>query len=95
MDASPLPSPGPKKAQHCYVTPASLEVPNAKRGEQIRVGCLNPAFSGARKRAELLCNPCILGGPRREARGENHMRKIGRSCYVTFAFLGVPNAKHG
>ena len=26
-------------------------------------GCLTPAFSGAHKRAEMLRNPCFLGGP--------------------------------
>ena len=32
---------------------------------------LNPAFSGAHKRAEVLRNPCILGGPQRKGRVEN------------------------
>ena len=31
-----------------------------------------PAFSGAQKRAEVLCNPCILGGSQR--RGQNQKR---------------------
>ena len=54
--------------------PCILGVPNAKRGEQnqkwsqtkgnkIRSGCHTLAFSGAQKRAEMLCHPYILGGP--------------------------------
>ena len=34
----------------------------SKYGDRMRSGCLNPAFSGAHKRAEVLCTPCILGG---------------------------------
>ena len=75
--ASPLPSQGPKTGRKCYVSPAFLGVPNAKRGEQnqewsptkgekIGSGCLTPAFSGAQKRTEMLCHPCILGGPERQ-----------------------------
>ena len=55
---SPLPSRGPKGGRKCYVTLAFLGVPNANRGEQnhkwsptkgneIRSGCLTPAFWGA------------------------------------------------
>ena len=40
---------------NCYVTPAFSGVPN--KGEKIRSGCLTHAFSGAQKRAELLCTP--------------------------------------
>ena len=36
-------------------------VPNCR--DKIRSGYLTPAFSGAQMRAELLCNPCINGGP--------------------------------
>ena len=61
--ASPLPS---------RVTIAFPRIPGAKHGDEnqkwsptkgnkIRSGCPNPAFSGARKRAETLCYPCILG----------------------------------
>ena len=52
-----------------------------------------------------LCKPCILGGPQRQARGENQnwvphpclLRgpKRGWNCYVTPVFLGDPNAKRG
>ena len=37
---------------------------------QITSGYLTPAFSGAQKRAELLRNSCILGGPQCQARGQ-------------------------
>ena len=59
--ASPLPSHGPKRGWKCYVTPAFLGVPN--KGDKMRSGGLTPAFSGAHNRAEVLCNPCILGCP--------------------------------
>ena len=66
-----LPSRGPKRGRNCYVTPAFSAVPNAKRGEKIKIGCLSVVFSGAQKRVEVLRNPCILGGPQRQAQGEN------------------------
>ena len=71
MATTPLPSLGPKRGRNCYVTPAFSGIPNAKRGKKIRSGYLTPAFLGAQKRAELLRNPCILGDPQRQARGEN------------------------
>ena len=37
--------------------------------DKIRSGYITPAFFGAHKWAELLHNPCILGGP--EKRGQN------------------------
>ena len=94
-----LPSRGPKRGRNCYVTLAFSEVPNTKRGEKLRTGCLTPAVSGAQKRAEVLRNPCILGDPQRQARGENQKGlpsrgpKRGWNCYVTHAFSGIPNAK--
>ena len=54
-------------------------VPN--KGDKIREGYLTPAFSGAQKRAEMLCNLCILGVP-------NKGDKI-RKGYLTPAFSGV------
>ena len=39
------------------------------KGNKITSGCLNPAFSGAEKRVEMLHLPSILGGPQRQARG--------------------------
>ena len=66
-----MPSQGPKKGRHCYATCVFSGAPNPKRGEKIRSGYLKPAFSAAQRRAELLRNPCILGGPQSQARGEN------------------------
>ena len=101
----PLHSQGPKRGRNCYVTPAFSGIPNAKRGQRIRSGDLTLAFSGAQKKAELLRNPCILGDPQRQARGQksevatsplpSRGPKRGRNCYVTPAFLGIPNAKRG
>ena len=71
MATSPLPSRGPKRGRNGYVTPAFSGIPNAKLGEKMRSGYLTRAFAGAQKRAELLHNPCILGDPQRQARGEN------------------------
>ena len=71
MATTPLPSLGPKRGGNCYVTPTFTGIPNAKRGKKIRSGYLTRAFLGAQKRAELLRNPCILGDPQRQARGEN------------------------
>ena len=55
-------------------------LPNAKRrmknqkwsrtqGRKNRSGCRTPAFSGAQKRVEMLCHPCMIGDPQRQARG--------------------------
>ena len=65
--------------------------------------CRRNAFSGAQKRAEMLCHPCILGGPQRQARGtESELAtsllpsrgpKRGRKCYATPAFPGVPKQR--
>ena len=100
-----MPSPRSKTGQNCYVTPAFSGVPDAKRADKIRIGHLTRAFSGAQKRAELLRNPCILGSPLRQGRGENQnwpphtclLRgpKRGRDRYVIPAFSGVTNAKYG
>ena len=62
MDASHLPSRGSRRGRKRYVTPTFVGVPNAKRGEKIRSGCLTRGFSRVQKRAEVLRNPCILGG---------------------------------
>ena len=60
---------GAHKWRRSCITLAFSGVP--KQGKKIRIGCLSPPFSGARKWAEVLRNPCILGGPQRQARGEN------------------------
>ena len=71
MDTSPLLSWGPKKGRDCYVTSAFSKVPNAKHEEKNRSGYLTPTFLGAQKGAALRRNPCILGGPPRQARRGN------------------------
>ena len=70
---------------------------------KIRSGRLTPAFSRAQKRAEMLRHPYILGGPQqRGTKSEvklevatsplpSHGPKKGRKCYITPAFLVVPN----
>ena len=62
---SPVPSQAPKRGQNCYVSRAFSGIPN--KGDKIRSGCLTLASSGAQKRAELLCIPCILEGPQKGA----------------------------
>ena len=70
MATPTLPSLGPKRRRNCYVTSAFSGIPNAKLEDKIRSGYLTFAFSGAQKRAELLRNPCILGDPQCQARGQ-------------------------
>ena len=60
---SPVPSPGSKTGQNCYVTPAFSRVPDAKHADKNRIGHLTCALSGAQKRAELLQNPAFSGVP--------------------------------
>ena len=101
--ASPPPSTGPTNARNCCVTHAISNVP--KQGNKIKSGYLTTAFSGAPKRAVLLRNHCILGGPQRQARGTKSEVPAsplpsrgptnGRKCYITLAFSGVPNTKGG
>ena len=82
--------------------PCILGDPQTK-GDNIRSGYLTSAFSGARKRAEVLRHPCILGDPRTKAdkirSGYLTSAFLGartwRKCYVTPTFSGVPNAKRG
>ena len=73
--APPLPSRRPTNGQKCHITPGFLAVPNTSLGDKIRSGCLNPTFSGAQKRAEILCHPCILGDPKRQ-RGEQSQKSL-------------------
>ena len=75
------------------------------KGNKIRSGCLTPAFLRAQKRAEMLRQPYIVGDPQCQAWGAKSEvatsplpswgPKRGRKCYVTPAFLGIPNAKRG
>ena len=57
-----------EKFRSGYLTPSFSGVPNAKRREKLSSGYVTPAFSGAHKRAEVIRDPCILGGPQRQAR---------------------------
>ena len=59
LATSPLPSRWPTSGRICCVTPAFSGVPS--KGDKIKSGYLT--FSGGHKWAELLHNPCILGGP--------------------------------
>ena len=100
--------------QKCYITPAFSGIPNARRrqqnqkwsptkGNKIRSGCLTPAFSGAQKRAKMLCHPCIIRDPQQRGTKSEVVAtpppswgpKRGRICYVTPTFSGIPNTKHG
>ena len=51
------------------VTPVFSGVP--KKWDKIRIGYIIPAFAGARKWAELLCNPCVLGGTQKMGQNRN------------------------
>ena len=63
VTTSPLHSRGPKRGRNCYVNPAFSGIP--KTGYKFKSDYLTPAFLGAQKRAELLRNPCVLGGPQK------------------------------
>ena len=88
---------GPQEAGNCTSPLHSWGSPT--KGGKNGSGSLTPAFSGARKRAEMLHHPSILGGPQqRGAKSEvaasplpSRGPKRGRKCYVTPAFSGVPN----
>ena len=56
------------------------------KGDKIRRGYLTPTFSGAQERAEVLCHPCILGGPQRQARGKNEKWPTGGHIAYRHAF---------
>ena len=60
-----------------FATRAFSGVPN--RRDQIRIGELTPGFSGAQKRVELLCNPCVLKGPRKRGTNMAHVRPVEKS----------------
>ena len=93
------------QARKCYVIPTFSGVPNTKRGEENRIGCLTPALSGAQERAEMLRHPCIVRGPQPQAREENQKLrahpfllggpKEGEISTSPLAFSGVPNAMRG
>ena len=88
-----------KGGRKCYVTPAFLGIPN--KGDEIRMGHLTPAFLGAQKWAELLCDPCILGGPQQRGTKSqvatsylpSQRPKSGRNRYITRAFAVIPKTR--
>ena len=66
-------------------------------GDKIRSGYITLAFSGAQKWAELLRNPCVLGGSEERTKSKEATSPLpsrgpttGQNCYVTLAFSGVP-----
>ena len=102
---STLPSRGPMRGQNCYVSPSFTAVPNANVRDKIRSGDLTPTFSGAHKGAELLRNPCTLGGsPTPSAGTKSEVAtsplpprgpRRAWNCDTTPAFSEVANAKRG
>ena len=76
--ASRLPSQGRKRGWYCYVTRGFSGV--HKQRDKIRSGCLNPAFLGAQKRAELLHNPYVLGAT--QTRGQNTTQHDTSQCNI-------------
>ena len=58
---SPPPSLGPKRGRKCYVTSAFSGMPN--KGEPNHKGLPHTCLRRAQQRAELPCQPCILGVP--------------------------------
>ena len=91
--ASTLPFGRPKRGRKCYATLHSRGSPTPSAGTKITSGCLTPACSRAQKKAEMLHQPCILGGPQHQARGAkpelassplpSRGPKRGQKCYVT------------
>ena len=99
---------GPKRGRKCHITPALSGVSN--KGEKIKAGskeggnATSPLHSRgsptnetkskwAQMRAKMLHHARILEAP--QQRGQNQSKpKRGRKCYITAAFLGVPNKRH-
>ena len=69
--------------------PCILRDPQTK-ANQIKFGCLNPAFWGAQKWAQMLHHTCIPGGPQQKGQNQSGPKR-GRKCYITPAFAGIPN----
>ena len=69
---------GPKEGLGGYVAPAFSGVPNTKRGEKIRIGCLNSACSVI---------PNAKHGEQSQKWSPTKGNKITRGC-LTRAFLG-------
>ena len=60
---------GPKEGGNATSPLHSRGSPTPSVGSKIRSGCLTPAFLGAKKWADMLHHPWILGGSQRQARG--------------------------
>ena len=96
---SPLSSRGPKEGGIAMQTLHSRGFPT--KVDKIKNGYLTITFFGAENRAELLCNPCILGGPQRRgtksevassplhSQGAHH----GGALLRTPCILGSPQQK--
>ena len=54
---------GPKEGRNAMSPLHSQGSPTPSVGIKIRSGYITLAFSGAQKREEMLCHPCILGDP--------------------------------
>ena len=52
---------GGMSGRKCHITLAVSVLP--MKGDKIKIGCLTRAFRWAHQRAEVLGNPCLLGGP--------------------------------
>ena len=94
---SPPPSLGPKRGQKWYITSAVSGMPN--KGEPNHKGLPHTSLLRAQRRAELPCQPCILGIP--QQRGTKTLLvasplryrgpQRGRKCRATHAVIGILN----
>ena len=67
-----FPEEGASATQPLHSQGFPVQIPQSQtKGDKIRSGYLTPAFSGAQKRAQVLCNTCIVGDSQHEARREN------------------------
>ena len=96
---------GPREGGNATSPRHSWGSPTPSAGSNMRSGCLNPTLWDAQKRAEMVCHPCIVRGPQRQAQGAksevvaspllSRGPTRGQKCYVTPAFSGHPNANRG
>ena len=90
---------GPKEGENATSALHSRGSPTKRI--KIQRGCHTLAFSEAQKRAEMLCHPCILGGPQGQARRAKSKvaaspllsqgPKRGRKYYIGPAFSEIPD----
>ena len=96
---------GPTEGGNATSPLHSRRSPTPSAGSKVRSGYLTLVLLRAQKRAKMVRHPCKPGFPQRQAWGAKSEvaasplpswgPKRGRKCYVTLAFSGVPNAKHG